>query len=206
MKYYFLMGIIFVVIFAWNVPNIGNNDGPLATHITAGWVAVCVEYLSRYVQCVSNLAISTIQLPALSDSNQLIFLVFGLGVKTREFKKAALFWQLNLFVLFFIFVYHPLLGFGLTSLLRQFTSMTPYLLDGLMMTMCLPCTVTGAVVLTANCSGNEAAAVVNSSGANMLGIILSPALIFVFLGNLGDVDMVTFFSNLALRVVVPVKF
>ena len=46
----------------------------------------------------------------------------------------------------------------------------------------------------------------NSTGANMLGIIISSALIVVFLENVGDVDMATFFSNLALRVVVPVKF
>ena len=75
-----------------------------------------------------------------------------------------------------------------------------------MITMCLPCTVTGAVVLTANCSGNEAAAVVNCSGANMLGIFLSPALIVAFLGNFGTINMAKVFLKLALRVLVPVKF
>ena len=83
--------------------------------------------------------------------------------------------------------------------------MTPYLLDGLQITMCMPCTITAAIVLTSSCNGNEAAAVVNCSGANMLGIFVSPALIYIFLGNLGNVDMASVFLKLALRVAVPVK-
>ena len=71
--------------------------------------------------------------------------------------------------------------------------------------MCMPCTITAAIVLTSSCNGNEAAAVVNCSGANMLGIFVSPALIYIFLGNLGNVDMVNVFLKLALRVAVPVK-
>ena len=60
-------------------------------------------------------------------------------------------------------------------------------------------------MLTSSCNGNEAAAVVNCSGSNMLGIFVSPALIFIFLGNLGNVDMATVFLKLALRVAIPVK-
>ena len=44
-KYYFLAGLIFVLILAITVPTIGNKDGPLATSITSSWIAVWVKYL-----------------------------------------------------------------------------------------------------------------------------------------------------------------
>ena len=87
----------------------------------------------------------------LLDTNiQLIFFVTGLGVKTRAISKATLFWQLNLFVHFFVFIYHPLIGYAITSTLKAVTGISPNLLDGLMIAMCLPTTVSGAVVLTVN--------------------------------------------------------
>eukprot|EP01083_Nonionella_stella_P098272 276304_1 len=173
-KYYFLIGLVFVLVFGSTVPTIGHKHGPLATPITASWISVC-----------------------------LIFLVTGLGVKTKEIKKATLFWQLNLFVHSFIYIYHPCIGIALVSILKATTHLSPYLLDGLLITLCLPTTISSAVVLTVNSNGNEAASVVNTAVANLLGILLTPALIFIFLGNLGSVDIATVFYKLALRVVVP---
>eukprot|EP01083_Nonionella_stella_P098271 276303_1 len=173
-KYYFLIGLVFVLVFGSTVPTIGHKHGPLATPITASWIAVC-----------------------------LIFFVTGLGVKTKEIKKATLFWQLNLFVHSFIYIYHPCIGIALVSILKATTHLSPYLLDGLLITLCLPTTISSAVVLTVNSNGNEAASVVNTAVANLLGILLTPALIFIFLGNLGSVDIATVFYKLALRVIVP---
>ena len=72
--------------------------------------------------------------------------------------------------------------------------------------MCLPTTISSAVVLTNNSNGNEAAAVVNTTISNLLGIVITPGLVFVFLGNFETVDILGIFYKLALRVVVPVMF
>ena len=129
----------------------------------------------------------------------------GLGVKTKEFKRAAGFWRLNLFAHAFIFVYHPCVGIALTSALgATTTAISPLLLDGLMIVMCLPSAISSSVVLTANSNGNEAAAVVNAAVSNLLGIALTPGLIFVFLGDLGNIDFGAIFIKLSLRVVLPV--
>ena len=121
-------------------------------------------------------------------------------------KNASLFWRLNLFVHFFIYIYHPLLGAAVTNTLKSTTTLSPKLLDGLQIALCLPTTISSAVVLTVCSNGNEAAAIVNCTIANVLGIVLTPALFFVFLGNLGNVDIAQIFLKLALRVVVPVMF
>eukprot|EP01084_Bolivina_argentea_P306920 530435_1 len=173
-KYYLLIGLIFVLILGSTVPTIGHKQGPLHTQITSGWVAV-----------------------------GMIFFVTGLGVKTSEIKKATLFCQLNIFVHFFIYIYHPCIGIALRSILKATTEISPYILDGLLITLCLPTTISSAVVLTVNSSGNEAAAVVNTTVANLLGIILTPGLILLFLGNHGNVDIGTVFYKLALRVILP---
>ena len=120
-------------------------------------------------------------------------------------KKASLFWRLNLFVHFFVYIYHPLLGAAVSNTLKATTGFSPQLLDGLQITLCLPTTISSAVVFTVSSNGNEAAAIVNCTIANVLGIALTPALIFVFLGNTGSVDIADVFLKLALRVVVPVK-
>ena len=135
---------------------------------------------------------------------QIIFLLVGIGVKTNEFKKSVLFWRLTLFVHLFIYAYHPCIGMVVTHSLSAWTNISLFLLDGLMITLCLPTTISGAVVLTANSNGNEAAAVVNTSMSNLLGIALTPALILAFLGNLGDIDIAAVFIKLALRVILPV--
>ena len=120
-------------------------------------------------------------------------------------KKASLFWRLNLFVHFFVYIYHPLLGAAVSNTLKATTGFSPQLLDGLQITLCLPTTISSAVVFTVSSNGNEAAAIVNCTIANVLGIALTPALIFIFLGNTGSVDIADVFLKLALRVVVPVK-
>lgn len=182
------------------MPSLGHDDGPLAPEITSSWIAVCVELYALNQWILHHFHYIN------SCDLQIIFLISGLGVKTEEMKKASLFWRLNLFVHFFIYIYHPLLGAAVANALKSTTNLSPKLLDGLIIALCLPTTISSAVVLTVCSNGNEAAAIINCTIANVLGIGLTPALIFIFLGNLGNVDIAQIFLKLALRVVVPVKF
>ena len=176
-KNFFLMGLVFVVLLGIFVPEIAHKEGPLRPDITASWIAVIV-----------------------------IFLISGLGVKSTELRRATLFWQLNLFVHFFIFIFYPVIGLIITSILKPVTSLNDALLDGLLICLCLPTTISSAVVLTLNCYGNEAASVINTAMANMLGIVVTPGLILIFLGNLGSVSIGEIFFKLTIRVIVPFVF
>merc|ERR1711865_1034235 len=57
---------------------------------------------------------------------------------------------------------------------------------------------------TKSSGGDEAVAVLNAALGNMIGIFLTPALIFAYLGVRGDVDLFNVFIKLSLRVVIPV--
>eukprot|EP01084_Bolivina_argentea_P268778 456619_1 len=88
-KYFFLVGLVVVVVIGAIFPFIGHKNGVLYPPITASWISVCV-----------------------------IFFITGLGVKSGQLKKASLFWQLILFVHFFIYIYHPLIGYLLMLILQ----------------------------------------------------------------------------------------
>jgi len=78
------------------------------------------------------------------------------------------------------------------------------ILNGLIITCCLPTTIGTAVVFTQNARGNEAAAIINTTLANLLGIIVSPGLIYLFVGEFGDnVNFGDIAVSLCLRVIVP---
>ena len=64
----------------------------------------------------------------------------------------------------------------IASVLKATTNISPYVLDGVVILCCIPTTISSAVVFTVNGDGNEAAAVVNTAVANVLGIFMTPAL------------------------------
>ena len=59
------------------------------------------------------------------------------------------------------------------------------------------------IVLTGAAGGDEAAAIFNASIGNLVGIVLSPVLILWYLGASGDMDLQKVFSELSLRVLLP---
>ena len=59
-------------------------------------------------------------------------------------------------------------------------------------------------VLTKSAGGDEAAAVFNAACGNLVGVFLSPALILMYLGVTGEVDLGGVFFKLGLRVVLPI--
>lgn len=79
------------------------------------------------------------------------------------------------------------------------------LADCMVMCGCLPCTMIMLMVLTKSAGGDEAAAVFHCVFGNILGAFLvSPLLIPTYLDISSHVDLVVAFTQLALRVVLPV--
>ena len=174
-QYFFLIGLVVVIGLSVPFNHIGYKEGPLQPKITASWISIII-----------------------------IFLISGLSIKTKELKRVLLFWDLNIFVHFYTYIFYPLIGFVLVLVLKSGTNMSDELLNGLLICLCLPTTISSAVVLTINSQGNEAASIINTTFSNLLGIILTPLLILLFLGNIASINFGNILFKLALRVLLPV--
>ena len=147
----------------------------LAPKITAGWIYVCI-----------------------------IFVLAGLGLKTEEFAKAFQRIWFNLYVQIFSFGINSILVYMAARLLVHYGVLQQDLADGMVVCACLPTTINMVIVLTKSANGDEPLAIINAAAGNMVGVFLSPVLILGYLGVKGDVDLISVFYKLALRVVLPV--
>jgi sodium/bile acid cotransporter 7 len=91
-------------------------------------------------------------------------------------------WKLHLAVLAVTFVAFPLLGFGLSAL----PFVTGPLAAGLLFLTLLPSTVQSSIAFTAIARGNVAAAVCSASFSNLLGILITPALVALLMHTSGS--------------------
>lgn len=108
----------------------------------------------------------------------LVFLLSGLSLELKELRSAFTNWKLNGLVNAIIFGAWPLcFGLPLSFILSN------ELRDGILILSCLPTTVNMCVILTSAAGGNVASALCNAVISNMLGIFITPALIFRFFGG-----------------------
>lgn len=147
----------------------------LYPHITSTWIAICF-----------------------------IFLLSGITLPSAELAQVFTAWKLHLFVQSFSFGLDSVLLFGVSRLLLHWGLVHATLADGMILVGTLPMTINSAYVLTKCANGDEAAALFNSILGNMLGIFVSPVLLFLYsrVGT-GSVDVGAVFLKLALRVVLP---
>jgi sodium/bile acid cotransporter 7 len=172
-KNYFILGVVILILVAALYPDAGAKGGVLESKITSGWIAVCC-----------------------------IFFLSGLGLKTRELVKAALYCKINTFVQIFSLAFIPFTVYGLVELLMM-TDMEDKLLKGLLITSCLPTTVSMCVALTMSAGGNDAVAVFNAAFGNLLGIFVTPLLILLLVGSESDMDLKEVIIKLILKIFVP---
>ena len=132
-----------------------------------------------------------------------IFLLFFLhGAKlSREAIWAGLRnWKLHLAVLGVTFVAFPLLGLGLSTL----PFVTGPLAAGLVFLTLLPSTVQSSIAFTAIARGNVAAAVCSASFSNLLGILVTPALVALLMQTSGSAGLsVESIESIVVQLLVP---
>jgi sodium/bile acid cotransporter 7 len=134
----------------------------------------------------------------------LIFLLAGLGLRSSEFANALKQIRFNLLVQGFNLGVVSATVFGASRALAAANILSQDLADGMVVAACLPMTINMVLVLTKAGGGDESLAIVNAAAGNLLGVFVSPVLILGYLGVTGDIDLLTVFYKLALRVVVPV--
>jgi sodium/bile acid cotransporter 7 len=109
----------------------------------------------------------------------LLFFLYGARLSAREALDGLKHWRLHGLVFVATFVLFPLLG--LLSRLLVPWALTPELWTGLMFLCCLPSTVQSSIAFTSIARGNVAAAICSASFSNLIGIVLTPLLVTVFL-------------------------
>jgi sodium/bile acid cotransporter 7 len=133
----------------------------------------------------------------------LIFVLSGMGIRTEEFGKAFQRLYFNAFVQLYNFGIVSGLVYGMSRLMLYVGALPNSLADGMVICSCLPLTVSMVMVLTRSSNGDVASAVFHAAFGNVIGVFLSPALIALYLGISGNVDLGTITIKLVLRVLVP---
>ncbi|KAI8906384.1 putative sodium bile acid cotransporter [Gorgonomyces haynaldii] len=175
-KHWFLIGLGLVICLAAAWPIAGSKKGPLKTDYLIGYGVTCI-----------------------------IFLLSGLGMKTKVLSQAVLHWKLILLVQVISFGITPVISFGISKLLAL-ASFDSNLVAGLIIACSTPTTIASNVLMTKQAKGNEAAALVNAVLGNVVGVFISPLLIFGYLGIGGNGDASQFsnvFIKLGITVLAP---
>ncbi|OYU36948.1 bile acid:sodium symporter family protein [Novosphingobium sp. PASSN1] len=115
----------------------------------------------------------------------IVLLFFLHGAKlSREAVLAGIgHWRLHLMALGFTYGLFPVLGLAAAALTAPFID--PALAMGLLFLALLPSTVQSSIAFTALAGGNVAAAVCSASLSNLIGIVLTPLLVAVFIHSGG---------------------
>jgi sodium/bile acid cotransporter 7 len=109
----------------------------------------------------------------------LLFFLHGAKLSREAIVDGVAKWKLHLMVLGSTYLLFPLTGLGLTALDTHWID--PLLASGLLFLTLLPSTVQSSIAFTAIARGNVPAAVCSASLSNLLGIILTPLLVSVFM-------------------------
>lgn len=114
----------------------------------------------------------------------LIFFLHGVALSFSALRAGTLRWRLHLVVQLTTFLLFPLLGLGLLRLAGGY--LDPNLQLGVFYLCALPSTVSSSVALTATARGNVPAAVFNATLSSLLGVLLTPLWIGVWLKTGGQ--------------------
>jgi sodium/bile acid cotransporter 7 len=112
--------------------------------------------------------------------------------------------RVHAMVLASTYLLFPLIGLGLVALLHGWGN--PLLLSGLLFLCLLPSTVQSSIAFTAIARGNVAAAVCSASLSNLIGIVLTPLLVALFLrvdGGSGVVSSWHSIWTISVQLLVP---
>lgn len=111
----------------------------------------------------------------------LLFFLHGAKLSREAIWQGARNWRLHLAVFLTTFALFPLLGVGL----RHVPGIAPLVGTGLLFLTLLPSTVQSSIAFTAIARGNVAAAVCSASFSNLIGIVVTPALVALLIGGIG---------------------
>ncbi|MFJ5516852.1 bile acid:sodium symporter family protein [Streptomyces griseoluteus] len=130
-----------------------------------------------------------------------LFFLYGARLSTREAMAGLRHWRLHLTVLACTFVVFPLLGLAARGLVP--TLLTQPLYQGLLFLTLVPSTIQSSIAFTSIARGNVPAAICAGSFSSLVGIVLTPLLAAVLLGNSGGGLSADSLLKIVLQLLVP---
>ncbi len=131
----------------------------------------------------------------------LLFFLHGARLPREQVVAGLVHWRLHLTVLAFTFLLFPLLGLGLIQL-PEWLLPAP-LAAGVLYLCLLPSTVQSSIAFTSQARGNVAAAVVAASASNLIGVILTPLLVGLFLHTTTGGISLKAVEDVAVQILLP---
>ncbi|KAG0268998.1 hypothetical protein DFQ27_005103 [Actinomortierella ambigua] len=181
MKNWFLLGLVVAIVLARFYPGWGKTGGPIKP-----------EYSVKY------------------GFTSMIFLLSGLGLKTKDLFISAINYRAHLMVQLTSFIIIPMVVKAVTALVGL-SAMNATLLAGMLVTAATPTTISSNVVMTANASGNESLALFNAAFGNLLGVFISPLIVLILLHGTPEspsgqngLDYPKILRDLGLTILVPI--
>src|ERR1700743_1160850 len=111
----------------------------------------------------------------------LLFFLHGAKLSRAAVVAGIVNWRLHLVILAATFALFPLLGLAAMRLPPWI--LPPTLAAGVLFLCCLPSTVQSSIAFTSVARGNVAAAICSASFSNLIGIVLTPLLVTLFIVN-----------------------
>ncbi|MFF5920642.1 bile acid:sodium symporter family protein [Streptomyces flavochromogenes] len=131
----------------------------------------------------------------------LLFFLYGARLSTREALDGLTHWRLHLTVLGSTFLLFPLLGLAARGLVP--TVLTPQLYSGLLFLCLVPSTIQSSIAFTSIARGNVPAAICAGSFSSLAGIVLTPLLAALLLGNSAGGLSASALMKIVLQLLVP---
>ncbi len=133
----------------------------------------------------------------------LMFFATGVALRTAELGAALGHWRLHALCQGFNLGLTPLLAAAADPLLGLLGVPGPWRL-GILVTLCLPMTISSCVLLTRLAGGSEAAALTQATLGGVLGIVVTPLWLLLLAGGQTEIDAGRAIGHLALIVILPV--
>ncbi len=133
----------------------------------------------------------------------LIFFFYGLKLSPEKIKNGLKNWKLHALVQLSTFLIFPLLVLAFYPLAQSSQMHTLWL--SFMFLAALPSTVSSSVVMVSMAKGNMPAAIFNASISGLIGIIITPLWLGLFLkSTTQDFDLSSIYIKLVIEILIPV--
>lgn len=148
---------------------------------------------------VNNLNLNTI----IDTGVVLIFLFYGLKLNKSALIQDLSNWKMHLIIQGIVFLLFPLLIFIFYPLVPQ-NSAYQLMFVSVFYLACLPSTVSSSVVMVSIAKGNIPSAIFNASLSGLIGILLTPLWMSLFVQQNSELQLSEIFLDLILKIVLPV--
>jgi Predicted Na+-dependent transporter len=169
--------------------------------------------IDRFLLAIIAAAITASIFPASGFGEQLLewlttaaiailFFLYGARLSPQESLEGLKHWRLHATILSFTYVVFPLLGLGIVAATNGW--LNPSLQAGLLYLTLVPSTVQSSIAFTSIAKGNVAGAVVSASASNILGVIITPGLVWLLMTRTSGVSFTTgTIVDIVLQLLVP---